>query len=220
MAISSSVGAAQELQVRWDNADGTESWVSGELHDATLDNLVIWVNGEIARADLPSVGQPIRVHIPHPTGLHVMAGRVDECRADGVIVVNVADLSPRERRRFARARLSSPISTAQAFQDDGQPTRRFAIRLINISAGGVRFKCHWPLRRDDRVQVFLKIDARPPISPIVTIIESTPEDDGSPDGASIRYTCRGYFSLIDHLERKRIGTYVDDRRTVEASRRP
>jgi hypothetical protein len=96
-----------------------------------------------------------------------------------------------QRREFVRVPVDLPLLTASLLDAQDTPVREFALAVIDLSGGGIKFACDEPCKHDDRVQVALPLDGAAPIMPIMTVLEGSKQQvdlphhrGGRPGGTS------------------------------------
>lgn len=196
----------QAVSVRWTRPSGQAAVSAGRLETVSYRSRSLWIKRGAATAELPPLDQPVRVEVSLTEGLGVIVGRVQLARPGRVLVVAERAFEYVQRRRYRRSPVHDPFATAILLDAAGQPSRSFLVRLEDVSGGGVRFRHDVELRPGDRVRLELRFDADRPLTPIVTILESTRRGDGAAPAALA--CARGFFSAIDPMERAGIMLYV------------
>lgn len=159
----------------------------------------------------PTKGTSLVVRIGADTGLYIAPGLVEGANLAGTTIFVELTGEPEriQRRKFVRASVDLPMSTGQLLDADGNPVERFALRVINLSGGGLYFECLEPLPDSADILVSLNLDGGNQISARIRIVGS---DEGgviqSDDGLNTKFFVRGYFARILDREQQKIVQYI------------
>lgn len=205
-----------DLGVLWIDGRAQEHILHCTLRDNDSGMLLLRVKPNQDLQDAPAIDTLVRVHAPTDSGLYVLPARVIGQNLGGTLiqVMLAGDVRRIQRRQFVRVPVELPTTTGYILGEDGEPTIRFALRIVNLSGGGMLFECFEPLKHDDLVQINLKLDGDSIVSAILCMVDT--EESGivrGLDGDSIKYLSRGFFSGILERDRQRVIQYVFKRQT-------
>lgn len=199
--------AGRRVQVAWvaDSAQSTpdELTVPGEVRLVANESFWVWFDCDVPRDRCPEVGQALQVMVPYDDGLRVVPCRVIEQSHGGSLQVTVSGRVSRvQRREDVRTRVDLPPLSAVRLDADDAAIGLVGVRLLDLSAGGVRFQTHEPLETVERLRLVLRLDDGPPLTPTVQIVEAGGQ-------------ARGRFADLPEPERKRIVQYIYRRELAE-----
>jgi hypothetical protein len=188
--------------VHWTGALGDrEAW--GSLHEAG-DRIVVRL-----ACTPPPTGAALTIEIHHETGLFLLPGVVSSHQPGEIVLTPSGPIERIQRREFVREPVDRDTMSAYRIGLDGEPAERFAVRLIDLSGGGIRFECLEPLVTDDLIGVNLRLDDGEPVRPIVRILAARVREVIEPSGERyLTRIARGPFVAITEKERKRIVQFV------------
>ena len=173
-----------------------ELTVPGEVRLVANDSFWVWFDCDVPRDRCPEVGQALQVLVSYPDGLRVVPCRVIEQSHGGSLQLTVnGRISRVQRREDVRTRVDLPPLSAIRLGADDAALGLVGVRLLNLSAGGVRFQTHEPLRTVERLRLVLRLDDGPPLTPTVEIVE-------------VGGQARGRFADLPERERRRIVQFV------------
>ena len=122
-----------------------ELTVPGEVRLDANDSFWVWFDCDVPRDRCPEVGQALQVLVSYPDGLRVVPCRVIEQSHGGSLQLTVnGRISRVQRREDVRTRVDLPPLSAIRLGADDAALGLVGVRLLNLSAGGVRFQTHEP----------------------------------------------------------------------------
>jgi hypothetical protein len=170
--------------------------VPGEVRLIAGETFWVWFDCDVPRERCPEVGQALQVLVSAPDSLRLVPCRVIEEGRGGSLQLTVSGrLSRVQRRDHVRARVDLPPVSAVRLDADDEVVGLVGVRLLDLSAGGVRFQTHEPLRSVERLRLVLRLDDGPPLTPTVEVVEPG-------------VVARGRFSVMPERERRRIVQFV------------
>lgn len=222
MADLSFLLSSQQVQVRWNGADDQEQMTFGVIREAANDRVSIRFTAEHGPSAPFEPGQELRVQTANASGLYVLNLTVEGYNLVGdVLFASVSgEIRRIQRRQFVRVRVDLPTMTAYLLSDTKTPANRFAIRIIDLSGGGIQFECLEPLQRDDLLQVILRLNDARAFSPLVRVIDSAEELLTDSTGSQYsKFHVRGFFSAIGERERQGIIQFIFRKQAEERRKR-
>jgi hypothetical protein len=202
------------VELRWFMMDGAEITVPGQVQDINGDQLTVWFD-RVAEGFDPlrplREGQEAWLNVPGANNVHVVPGRVvgrlpDQ---DVVTIQVISEAWTDQRRQYVRELVDLPPMLAARLDKYGEPTESLQVRLVDLSAGGVRFESPTRLAKDDRVELVLQFEDAAAIRAVVTIIGVFDRyGDEVVDETSRKVIARGAFTRIREQDRSRIVQYI------------
>lgn len=170
--------------------------VEGEVRIVSSETLWVWLDCDVPRNRCPEVGQAIQLLVSGPDGLRLVPCRVIEESRGGSLQLSVSGrISRVQRREDVRARVAMPPASAVRLDAADEAMGLVGVRLLDLSAGGVRFQTHEALRPVERLRLVLRLDDGPPLTPTVEVVEPG-------------VVARGRFATMPERERRRIVQFV------------
>ncbi|GIW07799.1 MAG: hypothetical protein KatS3mg060_2604 [Dehalococcoidia bacterium] len=196
------LAAGQAARLRWTPARGGERTQRVRIVSVTGNRVTVT---PATSEPGPSLGQALELEVGLPSGFFILRSEViGQAIGRPDLILEVASLERLQRRAFVRAPVDLNTMTAFLLGKDGEPTTRFAVRLLDLSGGGIGFECLEPLQPGQLFTLVLKLDAGEPIQPVVRVLEV----GGRHDGAHGIRQVRGVFDAINERDRQRIIQYV------------
>lgn len=201
------LGQGQRVAVTWDSGpDQGSVMAQGEVRLTFDETVWIWLDQEIPEASRPHAGQAIQVLAPRSDALRLVPCRLVESSNGGSLQVAISGRASRlQRREDVRAAVDLPPISAVRLSLTGRPLGLLGVRVMDLSAGGIRMQADQMLRAGQRLRVVLRIDEGDPITPTVEVLVP-----GT--------TAQGRFDPLSDADRRRIVQFVY-RQEVAARRR-
>ncbi|MCS6802432.1 MAG: PilZ domain-containing protein [Chloroflexota bacterium] len=192
----------QAARLRWTAGQGPEHTLRVRIAAVQRTHVVVT---PIASGPSPRLGQTLDLEVGLPTGFFVLRSEViGHTVGASDLVLEVARVERIQRRAFVRAPVDLNTMPAYLLGADGEPTTRFAVRLLDLSGGGVGFECLEPLLPGQLFTIVLQLDGSSPIRPVVRVLEVSARERGDP---AIRRV-RAVFEAIAERDRQRIIQFV------------
>lgn len=206
----------QVLEACWRLPGGASASLFGELREQHGPELLLGPT-ESWPTDLPLRGQQVDLKLYAADGLHQSPARVvGEPDPDG-LRLSLSGLDERlQRRRYERARVELRAAAA-LLGGAGEPPLTFPARLVDLSAGGVRFVCPVQVQPDSRVVLRLMLDQEGPLLVTARVIRVGDEVGFSEAAEGGLHLAGAEFVALEPPERSRLFQYV--RRRLAAERR-
>ncbi|MFN8535284.1 MAG: PilZ domain-containing protein [Dehalococcoidia bacterium] len=189
------LGSGQRVLLRWSSARGEKRARTAIVQSVRHQQVVVVPDG-----DGPPAGVAVTFEAGLMTGLYLATGEVAGKAVRGPdLVIEVSAVERIQRRGFVRAQIDLDTMSAFLLGADGEPARRFAVRLIDLSGGGVRFECLEPLAPGQLFTIVLTMGEEEPIRPVIRVVEAALRNDED-SILSVRAT----FESIAERDRQRI----------------
>ena len=207
----------QVLQLCWETPEGAPAALFGVLREQRGAELVLGPT-EAWPADLPPPTQPVELRLYASDGLHQAPARVVGTVEGEGLRLALSGLDQRfQRRRFERARLGFRPAAAALLGAAGEPALTFLARVVDLSAGGLRFICPVAVQPESRVVLRLVLEDDGPLLVTARVIRVS-QDGSSSDAASgaLLHAAGSEFEGLEPPERSRLFRFVRRRRSAEA----
>jgi hypothetical protein len=197
----------QAARVRWRATDGSEPVLEAQVESVHANRVVVAL---LAEAPPPPAGAAVVVEVGLPDGLHRLSGEVvGELPGSPALVVKVRAVERVQRRAFVRVPVDIHTMSAYLIGADGEPTTRFAVRVLDLSGGGMYCECLQALTVGDQFGVVLRLDDEEPVRPLVRVVDVRRRVVRLPGSQPYRtYLVRGAFEAISERERQRVIQFV------------
>jgi c-di-GMP-binding flagellar brake protein YcgR len=196
------LAAGQAARLRWTPARGGERTQRVRIVSVSRERVVVApLTGEPG----PPLGQVVELEVGLPAGFFVLRSEVVGEAIEGpALILEVGSVERVQRRAFVRAAVDLNTMPAFLLGADGEPSTRFAVRLLDLSGGGVGFECLEPLQPGQLFTIVIQLDGGEPIRPVVRVLEVEPRQGGD---SGIRQA-RAVFEAILERDRQRIIQFV------------
>lgn len=204
----------QAARLRWLPDRGPERLQRVRIVSVDRNHVVVT---PITNGPGPRLGQSLDLEVGLPSGFFVLHSEViGQTVGAPDLVLEVTSVERIQRRAFVRTPVDLNTMSAALLGPDGEPSTRFALRLLDLSGGGIGFECLEPLQPGQLFTFNLQLDGTSPIQPVVRVLEVSAREDGDP---AIRHV-RAVFEGIAERDRQRIIQFVyralaDERRKQE-----
>ena len=166
------VGQGQRVAVSWDGGpDRGTVMAQGQVRMIFDETVWIWLDRELSEADRPTAEQAIHVLTPREDAMRLVPGRLIEESKGGSLQIAISGRVSRiQRRDDVRARVDLPPVSAVRLNAEGRPTGLLGLRIVDLSAGGVRVSSEEPLEPGDLLRLVLRLDGGQPLTPTVEVL--------------------------------------------------
>lgn len=198
----------RRVVMSWDGGPELGAMLAeGEVRLTFDETVWVWLEQDLPEDGRPELGQAMQVMTPCHDALRVIPCRLVEGGHGSSLQVEVSGRTSRlQRRDDVRARVDLPPISAVQLDDAGRPVGLRGLRLIDLSAGGLRALSTEPLSAGDRLRLVLRLDDDAPITPIVEVLIG---------GLAIQ----GHFGPLPERDRRRIVQFVYRQELAERRRR-
>jgi hypothetical protein len=191
------VRQGQRVVLNWDGGPhrGTVT-TEGTVRLTFEDAVWIWLDQQLPDADRPTVGQAMQMLVPSQGAMILIPCQlVDEGRGSSLQVMVSGRLKRIQRRDDVRARVELPPVSAVRLGPGGRPIGLTGLRILDLSAGGIRAHIDEPLASGERIKLSLRLDNGQPLTPTVEILIGG-------------IFAQGRFDPMPERDRKRIVQFV------------
>lgn len=201
---------SQPVTVLWSTPPEPSIVRSGWIASAEGDRLAVVIStNRPARENLPD-GHQVTIEFNTASGLASFSAHT--CcyfRPLGLVIVDTAGaIQFKERRRFPRVRVKLPPIRAALLNRDMAIREMLTITLADISAGGTSFVSATLVPPLEQLCLELKVlDRRPPIRPLLTVIECLPNAVPNQSGPPL-HLIRGAFTRFADDDEERLADFV------------
>ncbi|MCC7371218.1 MAG: PilZ domain-containing protein [Chloroflexi bacterium] len=191
------LGQGRRVAVTWDGGPEHGSVMAqGEVRLTFDDTVWIWLDQELPESSRPRAGQALQVLAPRPDALRLIPCRLVEPSNGGSLQVAISGRASRlQRREDVRALVDMPPISAVRLGLTGRPQGLLGVRVVDLSAGGIRMQTDEMLRAGQRLRLVLRLDDGDPITPTVEVLVP-----GT--------TAQGRFDPLGEVERRRVVQFV------------
>jgi hypothetical protein len=201
------VGTGQRVAVSWDGGPERGAVMAqGQVRTIFDETIWVWLDRELPEADRPISEQAIQILAPREDAMRLVPGRlVEESRGGSLQIAVSGRVSRIQRRDDVRARVDLPPMSAVRLNSDGRPVGLLGLRVVDLSAGGIRVSSEEPLERGDLLRLVLRLDGGQPLTPTVEVLVGG-------------LCAQGRFGPMPERERQRIVQFVYHEEIAERRR--